>query len=171
MARITVEDCLDQIENRNRFHLSLLASRRARQLKQGATPMVHSEEDNHAVLALREVATGKLTPELLDEVDQELGEAFMPGEPGPGPSSESVAEAAEALGAGLAAGVEGSARSGAAEEEAVEGGEAAGEAEAAPEEPRLADQEGDEPSGGEAASGESPGSEQDAGEDKSSEEE
>ena len=104
MARITVEDCLDHVENRSRFHLSLLASRRARQLREGAHPLVRSEEDDYTVLALREIATGDITVEFLDRIDRELG--------GPShaeaaePSADSVADAAEALGAGMAAGAE-----------------------------------------------------------------
>jgi DNA-directed RNA polymerase subunit omega len=103
MARITVEDCLDHIDNRNRFHLSLLASRRARQLREGAFPLVQSEEDDYTVLALREIATGQVTTEFLDRIDQELGGTQQAG--GAEPSAESVTEAAEALGAGMASGV------------------------------------------------------------------
>ena len=52
MARITVEDCLDHVDNRNRFHLSLMASRRARQLRAGAHPLVQSEEDDYTQTTL-----------------------------------------------------------------------------------------------------------------------
>jgi DNA-directed RNA polymerase subunit omega len=103
MARITVEDCLDHIDNRNRFHLSLLASRRARQLREGAFPLVQSEEDDYTVLALREIATGQVTTDFLDRIDRELGGTQQAG--GGEPSAESVTEAAEALGAGMASGV------------------------------------------------------------------
>lgn len=137
MARITVEDCLEQVDNHNRFHLSLMASRRARQLKHGATPLIQSDEDNFAVLALREFATGRLTPEFLEQVDDELEGAHLPGEPRPGGESESVAEAAAALGADMAAGMEGGGS------DAPEGGEE----EAAPEEPRLADDAGEDTPG------------------------
>ena len=128
MARITVEDCLDHIDNRNRFHLALMASRRARQLQQGAHPLVQSEEDDYTVLALREVATGQVTVEFLDKIDREMGgpaggeEAEV--------SADSVAEAAEALGAGMAAGV--------AEPAPAEGEEEAEEP--APEEPSIQDE-------------------------------
>ena len=54
MARITVEDCLEHVENR--FDLVLLASRRARQIAQGADPLVPSENDKPTVIALREIA-------------------------------------------------------------------------------------------------------------------
>lgn len=55
MARVTVEDCLEQVPNR--FSMALLASRRARQLLQGARPMVRSE-NKPCVTALREIAAG-----------------------------------------------------------------------------------------------------------------
>jgi DNA-directed RNA polymerase subunit omega len=59
MARLTVEDCLDRIGNR--FELVLLASKRARQLAMGAAPLVPIDNDKPTVLALREIATGKIT--------------------------------------------------------------------------------------------------------------
>jgi len=129
MARITVEDCLDHIENRNRFHLSLMAGRRARQLQAGAHPLVQSEEDDYTVLALREIATGQVTVDFLDKIDQEMG-GPAGGEQGE-VTADSVAEAAEALGAGMAAGV--------AEPEAPEADEGEAEA-AAPEEPTVQDE-------------------------------
>lgn len=67
MARITVEDCLDRIDNR--FEMVLMAARRARQLAGGRTPLVDEENDKPTVLALRELAAGKLTTELLDAED------------------------------------------------------------------------------------------------------
>lgn len=57
MARITVEDCLENVENR--FHLVLLAAKRARQLMRGsADPTVPWENDKATVVALREIANG-----------------------------------------------------------------------------------------------------------------
>lgn len=56
MARITVEDCLDNVENR--FELVRIASKRARQLSHGATPLVDAENDKPTVLALREISQG-----------------------------------------------------------------------------------------------------------------
>jgi DNA-directed RNA polymerase subunit omega len=68
MARVTVEDCLDFVDNR--FELVMVASKRARQLSiEGAEPLVTAEGDKPTVLALREIANGKVTPETLDEVD------------------------------------------------------------------------------------------------------
>lgn len=65
MARITVEDCLDSVDNR--FQLVLVATRRARQLSLGADPLVEVENDKPTVLALREIADGLVTRSILDE--------------------------------------------------------------------------------------------------------
>ena len=67
MARITVEDCLEHIENR--FDLVLLAARRARQIAQGADPLVPPENDKPTVLALREIAENLVTSESMDEME------------------------------------------------------------------------------------------------------
>ncbi len=56
MARITVEDCLEHVDNR--FHLVLLASKRARQLVNGVEPLLPWENDKPTVVALREIAAG-----------------------------------------------------------------------------------------------------------------
>ncbi|MCP5334759.1 MAG: DNA-directed RNA polymerase subunit omega [Oceanospirillaceae bacterium] len=62
MARVTVEDCLKNVDNR--FELVMLATKRARQLiDQGAEPLVKEENDKATVVALREIAEGKVTPE------------------------------------------------------------------------------------------------------------
>jgi DNA-directed RNA polymerase subunit omega len=63
MARITVEDCIDKIENR--FQLVLIVARRARQLAMGMEPLVPWENDKPTVVALREIAEGKLNPAVL----------------------------------------------------------------------------------------------------------
>lgn len=65
MARITVEDCLDHVDNR--FQLVLVATRRARQLALGADPLVEMENDKPTVVALREIAEGLVTKDILDE--------------------------------------------------------------------------------------------------------
>ena len=57
MSRITVEDCLQHVNNR--FELVLLASKRARQLFKGARPLIDSE-NREVVVALREIADGKV---------------------------------------------------------------------------------------------------------------
>ena len=59
MARVTVEDCLENVENR--FKLVLLASQRARQLAKGAEEFVPRNNDKDTVLALREIAEGHVT--------------------------------------------------------------------------------------------------------------
>jgi DNA-directed RNA polymerase subunit omega len=63
MARITVDDCLKRISNR--FHLTLAATYRARQLSAGASPMVEPNRDKPTVIALREIASGKVGAEVL----------------------------------------------------------------------------------------------------------
>lgn len=64
MARITVDDCLKQIPNR--FELTLAATYRARQLSAGSTPLVPGDRDKATVIALREVAAGKVGLEILN---------------------------------------------------------------------------------------------------------
>ncbi len=63
MARITVDDCLPFIPNR--FQLTLAATYRARQLTAGSTPLVEADRDKPTVIALREVAAGKVGLEML----------------------------------------------------------------------------------------------------------
>jgi DNA-directed RNA polymerase subunit omega len=67
MARITVEDCLEHVENR--FDLVLLASRRARQISQGADPLVPAENDKPTVIALREIAENLINETSMDEME------------------------------------------------------------------------------------------------------
>ena len=72
MARITVDDCLKVIPNR--FEMSLAATYRARQITNGAQAMIDSSRDKPTVIALREIAEGHITPEILtreDELDAE----------------------------------------------------------------------------------------------------
>lgn len=64
MARITVDDCLKYIPNR--FELALAATYRARQLATGATPLVEPNRDKPTVIALREIAQGKVGMEILN---------------------------------------------------------------------------------------------------------
>ena len=66
MARITVDDCLERIPNR--FHLTLVAAYRSRQLANGSEPSVntHGLKDKPTVLALREIAAGKVGLEVLN---------------------------------------------------------------------------------------------------------
>lgn len=69
MARITVEDCLDHVDNR--FDLVLLATKRARQLSEGVEPLLAWENDKPTVMALREIAEGILTQESMAAAAQE----------------------------------------------------------------------------------------------------
>lgn len=68
MARITIEDCLDKVDNR--FELILVASKRARQLAKGmAEPTVAVENDKPTVLALREIAAGNVDKDILKQTE------------------------------------------------------------------------------------------------------
>jgi DNA-directed RNA polymerase subunit omega len=79
MARITVEDCLGNIDNI--FEMVLVAAKRARRVAHGADPMVALENDKPTVVALREIAGGHVTPAILEEIDQPPVEEFMTPEP------------------------------------------------------------------------------------------
>jgi len=74
MARITVEDCLEQVDNR--FNLVLIASKRARQLSHGKEPKVDVEHDKATVIALREIASGLVTSDILNEDEIDPMDAF-----------------------------------------------------------------------------------------------
>ena len=65
MARITVEDCLEKVDNR--FHLVRVASKRARQIMNGKEPTLEWDNDKATVVALREIAAGNITEEMLNE--------------------------------------------------------------------------------------------------------
>jgi DNA-directed RNA polymerase subunit omega len=73
MARVTVEDCLENVANR--FELVMVASKRARQIATGGKdPMVQEESDKPTVIALREIAEGHVNPDILtreEELDAE----------------------------------------------------------------------------------------------------
>ena len=80
MARVTVEDCLENVANR--FELVMVASKRARQLATGGKdPMVEEESDKPTVIALREIAEGLVNPDILTreeelEAEEELAEVM-----------------------------------------------------------------------------------------------
>jgi DNA-directed RNA polymerase subunit omega len=65
VARITVDDCLKVIPNR--FEMSLAATYRARQIANGAQPMMEASRDKPTVIALRELAASKYGPEILNK--------------------------------------------------------------------------------------------------------
>jgi DNA-directed RNA polymerase subunit omega len=66
MARVTIEDCLENVENR--FKLVLLAATRARQLSHGAAEFLPRNRDKDTVLALREIADGHVTTENISQL-------------------------------------------------------------------------------------------------------
>ena len=70
MARITVEDCLENVDNR--FDLVLTATKRARQISNGAEPLVQEENDKPTVIALREIAEGYIDAERVDVLQAEI---------------------------------------------------------------------------------------------------
>ncbi len=82
MARITVEDCLENIDNR--FELVLTATKRARQISHGSEPLVEEENDKPTVIALREIADGLIDSERVAVLQAEIEAAevfdMQPGE-------------------------------------------------------------------------------------------
>ncbi len=75
MARITVEDCVENINNI--FEMVLVAAKRARRIAHGADALVELENDKPTVVALREIADGHITPSILEEIEQPATEEFM----------------------------------------------------------------------------------------------
>ncbi|WP_112694152.1 DNA-directed RNA polymerase subunit omega [Rhizobium aquaticum] len=91
MARVTVEDCIDKVDNR--FELVLLASHRARQISQGAGITIDRDNDKNPVVALREIADETLSPEdLKEDLIHSLQKHVEVDEPEP--DAASLAEAA-----------------------------------------------------------------------------
>ncbi len=78
MARITVEDCLKNIDNI--FEMVLVAAKRARRVAHGAESLVPLENDKPTVIALREIAEGHITPSILEEIETPSAEEFMQAE-------------------------------------------------------------------------------------------
>lgn len=62
MARVTVEDCLDKVDNR--FMLVMMAAKRVKQLYKGAHPLIDPKNNRYVVTSLREIAAGKLSAEV-----------------------------------------------------------------------------------------------------------
>jgi len=76
MARVTVEDCLEHVDNR--FELVMVSSKRARQIAtQGKEPLVPIENDKPTVIALREIAAGLIDASILIEPTQEEANALF----------------------------------------------------------------------------------------------
>jgi DNA-directed RNA polymerase subunit omega len=93
MARVTVEDCIDKVENR--FELVLLASHRARLISQGASITVDRDNDKNPVVALREIADETLSPDdLKEDLIHSLQKHVEVDEPEPDPASLIAAGAA-----------------------------------------------------------------------------
>lgn len=78
MARITVEDCVENIENI--FEMVLVAAKRARRIAHGADAMVELENDKPTVIALREIAEGLVTPSILEEIEEPSTEDLLQSE-------------------------------------------------------------------------------------------
>ncbi|MBT9368532.1 DNA-directed RNA polymerase subunit omega [Rhizobium sp. CSW-27] len=92
MARVTVEDCIDKVDNR--FELVLLASHRARQISQGAAITVDRDNDKNPVVALREIADETLSPDdLKEDLIHSLQKHVEVDEPEPDPSTLIAANA------------------------------------------------------------------------------
>ncbi|WP_160005592.1 DNA-directed RNA polymerase subunit omega [Rhizobium sp. 18055] len=86
MARVTVEDCIDKVENR--FELVLLASHRARLISQGAAITIDRDNDKNPVVALREIADEMLSPDdLKEDLIHSLQKHVEIDEPEPDPAS------------------------------------------------------------------------------------
>ncbi|MGO4565168.1 DNA-directed RNA polymerase subunit omega [Rhizobium sp. 2YAF20] len=86
MARVTVEDCIDKVENR--FELVLLASHRARLVSQGAAITIDRDNDKNPVVALREIADETLSPDdLKEDLIHSLQKHVEVDEPEPDPAS------------------------------------------------------------------------------------
>lgn len=81
MARVTVEDCLENVDNR--FELVLQAAKRARSISLGAEPLVPVENDKPTVVALREIAKGLLKKEMVEEAPMAPAEEMASEEPAP----------------------------------------------------------------------------------------
>src|SRR6218665_1741305 len=93
MARVTVEDCIDKVDNR--FELVLLASLRPRLISQGAQITVNRDNDKNPVVALREIADETLSPgDLKEDLIHSLQKHVEVDEPEPDPASLIVNEAA-----------------------------------------------------------------------------
>ena len=92
MARVTVEDCIDKVDNR--FELVLLASHRARQISQGSSITVDRDNDKNPVVALREIADETLSPDdLKEDLIHSLQKHVEVDEPEPDPASLTAEDA------------------------------------------------------------------------------
>ena len=95
MARVTVEDCIDKVENR--FELVLLAGHRARQISQGAPITVDRDNDKNPVVALREIAEESVRPRELHEAAVVNLQKILPDDEDETDEVGSLSQSAEAL--------------------------------------------------------------------------
>jgi DNA-directed RNA polymerase subunit omega len=94
MARVTVEDCIDKVENR--FELVLLASHRARLVSQGAAITIDRDNDKNPVVALREIAEETLSPDdLKEDLIHSLQKHVEIDEPEPDPATLATAASSD----------------------------------------------------------------------------
>ena len=92
MARVTVEDCIDKVDNR--FELVLLASHRARQISQGSSITIDRDNDKNPVVALRDIADETLSPDdLKEDLIHSLQKHVEVDEPEPDPVTLAAASA------------------------------------------------------------------------------
>ena len=95
MARVTVEDCIDKVDNR--FELVLLAGHRARQISQGAQITIPRDNDKNPVVALREIAETTVKPKILHESVVQSLQRVLPDEEDEADEIGSLSQSAEAL--------------------------------------------------------------------------
>jgi DNA-directed RNA polymerase subunit omega len=93
MARITSDDCVARIPNR--FEMTIVATMRARQLSHGASPLVEPNRDKNTVIALREIASGKIGVEILKRNASAPGTLGVAA-PAPAPALATAAQRTEA---------------------------------------------------------------------------
>ena len=95
MARVTVEDCIDKVDNR--FELVLLASHRARLISQGAAITIDRDNDKNPVVALREIAETTVRPRNLQEALTQSLQRVLPDDEDEADEIGSLSQSAEAL--------------------------------------------------------------------------
>ena len=95
MARVTVEDCIDKVENR--FELVLLASHRARLISSGAPLTIDRDRDKNPVVALREIAETTVRPKALHESVVQSLQRVLPDEEDEADEIGSLSQSAEAM--------------------------------------------------------------------------
>ena len=95
MARVTVEDCIEVVDNR--FDLVLFSGQRARQLASGAQPTVERDNDKNPVVALREIAERTVSPNLLREAIVQNNQRVIDSSEEDAGEDMSMAASAEAM--------------------------------------------------------------------------